>query len=250
MASGVVLKARPIEYPEDDGEPLSDNTLQFRWIMTIQGGLDALFAQNPQVFVAGNLLWYPLEGDNVTRRALDAMVVFARPKGERGSYRQWDEAGIGPQVVFEVLSPGNRPGELVRQFRFYERFGVEEYYIYDPDQRLLVGYARRGAVLEEIENTAGWVSPRLGIRFELSSGELQIFRPDGRMVATYLELAEENQLAHERADLERQRADKEQKLAEQERRRAEKQRARAEQEQKRAESLAEKLRQHGIDPDA
>jgi flagellar biosynthesis GTPase FlhF len=138
-----------------------------------------------------------------------------------------------------------------------ERFGVEEYYIYDLDKRLVVGYLRQGTVLKEIENMAGWVSPLLGIRFEISSGDLQIFRPDGRMFATYLELAEENQLAHARADLERQRADKEQKLAEQERRRAEKERTRAdeanrqaEQEQQRANSLAEKLRQHGIDPEA
>ena len=29
---------------------------------TIQGGLDALFRDNPQVFVAGDLLWYPVEG--------------------------------------------------------------------------------------------------------------------------------------------------------------------------------------------
>ena len=75
-----------------------------------QGGLDALFRDDPDVFVAGDLLWYPVEGDPKTRIAPDAMVVFGRPKGYRGSYKQWDEGGIAPQVVFEVLSPGNRPG--------------------------------------------------------------------------------------------------------------------------------------------
>ncbi|WP_448562404.1 hypothetical protein [Trichothermofontia sp.] len=35
------------------------------------------------------------------------MVVFGRPKGRRGPYRQWQEAQIPPQVVFEVLSPSN-----------------------------------------------------------------------------------------------------------------------------------------------
>ena len=33
----------PIYYPESDGLPMSDNTVQFRWLMTLQGGLDALF---------------------------------------------------------------------------------------------------------------------------------------------------------------------------------------------------------------
>ncbi|EAM49910.1 conserved hypothetical protein [Crocosphaera watsonii WH 8501] len=29
------------------------------------------------------------------------MVVFCRPKEERGSYQQWKEDNIAPQVVFE-----------------------------------------------------------------------------------------------------------------------------------------------------
>ena len=51
-----------ITYPQSDGQPMADNTKQFRWIVTIQGGLDALFRADPQVFVAGDLLWYPVEG--------------------------------------------------------------------------------------------------------------------------------------------------------------------------------------------
>ena len=30
-----------IVYPDSDGKPMSDNTLQFQWIVTIQGGIDA-----------------------------------------------------------------------------------------------------------------------------------------------------------------------------------------------------------------
>ena len=78
------------------------------------------------------------------------MVVFGRPKGERGSYKQWEEGGIAPQVVFEILSPGNRLDEMIRKFRFYERYGVEEYYIYNPDNGDLVGWQRRDGGLEEI----------------------------------------------------------------------------------------------------
>ena len=93
---------RPAEivYPESDGQPMADNTKQFRWIVTIEGGIDALFKDDPNVFVAGDLLWYPVEGQPTIRMAPDAMVVFGRPKGDRGSYQQWREAGIAPQVVF------------------------------------------------------------------------------------------------------------------------------------------------------
>ena len=32
-----------IDYPESDGEPVAENTLQFKWIELIKGGLDIVF---------------------------------------------------------------------------------------------------------------------------------------------------------------------------------------------------------------
>jgi Uma2 family endonuclease len=190
MASATPLAPPKIEYPEDNGEPMAENTLQFRWIVTIQGGLDALFVQNPNVFVAGDLLWYPSEGEPLIRQAPDVMVVFGRPKGDRGSYRQWEEDGIAPQVVFEVLSPGNRPGEMVRKSMFYEHHGVEEYYLYDPGRNDLEGYIRNADRFREIPEMNGWISPRLGVRFDMSGAELSIIGPDGRPLVSYLDLAQ------------------------------------------------------------
>src|SRR5205809_3637619 len=100
------LPKTPVQYPESDGLPMAENTKQFRWIVTIEGGVDALFREDPNVFVAGDLLWYPVEGNNTIRTAPDVLVAFGRPKGDRGSYLQWLEDNIAPQVVFEVLSPG------------------------------------------------------------------------------------------------------------------------------------------------
>src|SRR5262245_45876770 len=123
-----VAPLEPIEevcYPESDGRPMADNTKQFRWIVTIQGGLDALFRDSPNVVVAGDLLWYPVEGQNRIAAAPDVLVVFGRPKGDRGAYLQWKEEHIAPQVVFEVLSPGNTPNEMTNKFAFYNRYSVE-----------------------------------------------------------------------------------------------------------------------------
>ena len=118
----VVQTSTEIIYPDCDGNPMSDNTKQFRWIVTIKENLDLLFADNPDVFVAGDLLWYPVEGNNTIRVAPDAMVAFGRSKGDRGSYQQWREEDIPPQVVFEILSPGNRLGEMSKKLKFYERY--------------------------------------------------------------------------------------------------------------------------------
>jgi Uma2 family endonuclease len=245
-----------IIYPDGDGLPMSDNTLQFQWIVTLQGGLDALFRDDPNVFVAGDLLWYPVEGRPDTRNAPDVLVAFGRPKGYRGSYQQWKEGGVAPQVVFEVLSPNNRPNELIRKFLFYDRYGVEEYYLYDPDHAHLSAWRRQGDSLEEIAETDGWVSPRLGVRFDLSSGDLQIFGPDGRRFLTYLELAGQ----HDQERAAREQAEQDRARAEQERERERQQKEHAEQEREhalrqaaeaagRAERLAARLRDLGVDPD-
>jgi Uma2 family endonuclease len=232
-----------VVYSDSDGQPMSDNTLQFLWITTLQGNLDALYRDDPEVFVAGDLLWYAVEGRPEVRTAPDAMVVFGRKKGYRGSYRQWEEGGIAPQVVFEVLSPGNRPDEMSRKFEFYDRHGVEEYYLYDPDAVELQGWRREKGRLQPIRPTHGWVSPRLRIRFDLSGQEMVVYRPDNTRFLTFVELEQERERAARRADEESRRADEERRRADEEQRRKEEERARAER-------LAAQLRALGVEPEA
>jgi Uma2 family endonuclease len=200
-------KPQVIVYPDSDGQPMADNTLQFEWIVTIKGGLEARFRDDENVFVAGDLLWYPVEGDNTIRIAPDVMVAFGRKKGYRGSYQQWLEGNIAPQVAFEVLSPSNRLGEMHRKFQFYERYGVEEYYVYDPDKVDLAGWRRVGAKLQGVEEISGWTSPRLGVRFQLEDG-LRILGPDGRPFATYVELVRQREQEREEKEQEHQRAER------------------------------------------
>jgi Uma2 family endonuclease len=251
--STIISPAPPqaIEYPDDDGNPMAENTLQFEWIVTIEGGLEAFYRNDPDVFVAGDLLWYPVEGKPKIRTAPDTMIAFGRPKGRRGSYKQWEEGGIPPQVVFEILSPGNRFGEMLRKFRFYERHGVEEYYIYNPDTGSLEGYGRAKRGLKAIPKMAGFVSPRLGIRFEPGDGpnSLVIIRPDGQRFLSYVELMDRFESADEAAQAERQRADEQAQLALAERQRADEQAQLALAERQRAEQMAARLRELGIEPD-
>ncbi len=173
-----------IIYPESDGKPMAENTTQFRWIVKIIENLKRMYAERPDVFIAGDLLWYPLEGNNKICAAPDAMVAFGRPMGDRGSYRTWDESHIAPQVVFEIRSPSNSNKEMAEKLKFYETYGVEEYYLYDPEKKKLNGWVRCGDMLEEIKRMQGWVSPRLQIRFEPGK-ELSIIRPDGEKFLSF-----------------------------------------------------------------
>jgi Uma2 family endonuclease len=182
-------------YPDSDGQPMADNTKQFQWITVIKTNLDWLFRDDDRVFVAGDLLWYPVEGNPKYRVAPDVMVVFGRPKGDRGSYKQWLEDDLAPQVVFEIISPGNTEGEMERKLQMYARCGVKEYYIYDPDRSILKGYQRSDDFfLDRIEAINGWTSPRLGISFRLIGNDLQITHPDGRVFETFDNVATERDL--------------------------------------------------------
>src|SRR5208283_4714448 len=244
MSTTVTPSQRPeIEYPDCDGQPMSDNTLQFKWIVTIKEGLEALFRNNPDVFVAGDLLWYAEEGKPKIRTAPDAMVAFGRPKGYRGSYKQWEEDGIAPQVVFEILSPGNRPSELVEKLKFYEKYGVEEYYQYDPDHGPLKAWKRGETGLEEIPRTFGYTSPRLGITFLPGEGpdNLKLIAPDGRPLETYAELYEAREAQEQRARAEAKRAQAAAKRAAAEKKRAEAEKKRAEAEKKRTEAADKRI---------
>ena len=206
----------PVEivYPESDGKPMADNTVQWNWMVMIVGELRDQFA-GQEVFVAGDLLWYPVEGQPRINAAPDAMVAFGRPAGDRGSYRQWKEDGIAPQVVFEVLSPSNTDDELDAKHDFYERYGVEEYYLIDPEEPAAEAYIRSGKRLMRVRRLAEFTSPRLGIRFEKRDGDLKLLNSQGRPFRSREDVTAENR------HLERER-----------------------------DRLAQKLRELGIDPDS
>jgi Uma2 family endonuclease len=218
-----------IIYPCSDGQPMADSTIQYKLIVTIKEGCELLFKDDPNVFVAADLLWYPVERRNDISQAPDVMVIFGRSKEDRRSYLQFSEDNIAPQVAFEIRSFSDNQTKMSKKFSFYNRYGVEEYYLYDPAENELIGWQRIEGVLEVIEPIEGWISPRLGVRFELPETGLEIYRPDGEKFLSYSELDQQREL---------------------ERRRAEEEFQRAEEASQRAERLAAKLRELNIDPDS
>ena len=216
-----------LSLPDSDGKPMADNTEQFRWIVMIKENLEVLIANDETVFIAGDLLWYPVPTRIIAPVAPDVMVVFGRPKGKRGSYRQWREENIPPQVVFEILSPSNNAEEMERKLEFYDTYRVEEYYLYDPDTFRFDGWHRQDGHLTKLWQLNGQISPRLGIRFETSQGELVIYRPDGQRFLTSIEMDQTSQR-------ERQRAEQAESLLKRER--------------QRSQQLEEYLRSIGVDP--
>jgi Uma2 family endonuclease len=45
-----------------------------------------------------------------------------------------------PDLLIEILSPGNKEYDLIKKKDLYEKFGVKEYWIIDPDTKLALVY--------------------------------------------------------------------------------------------------------------
>ncbi len=262
------IKNKPIhpdyyKYPSSDGEPMAETTLHFRWIVKIKENLEIL-TTGKDIFVAGDLLWYPVQGHTNICKAPDAMVAIGRPKGDRLSYLQWHEDNVAPQVVFEVYSKSNRRRKNKENLlEFYQKYGVEEFYSYDPVKNEFVVHVRQGDKLTRLEGLQKWVSPLLNIRFEWSDKRFEIYHPSGRHFVSFEELERKNRyLTMEYEEVQQLRLQERKLLVEVEKRaNAEKQKAEAAEQkaiaaeqkadtaERRRKLLAKKLRELGIDPD-
>lgn len=229
-----------------------DDMLRWEWRTKLVGELRELFA-GQRVFVATDLFWYPLPGDADVRERPDVLVAFDRDPGFRAAYRQWDEDGVAPHVVFELRSARDTRAAMAAKQAFYDRHGVEEYYLLDPHSGAGIGWVREGGRFELVYPLGGFVSPRLGVRFEEGGGELKLFTPDGREFRTREERVGEMQEELRQTTLafesERERAINALRWLSEERDRAQAARQRAEQEKAARDALAAKLRELGIDPD-
>jgi Uma2 family endonuclease len=229
-ATALQRETKPeVLYPDSDVEPIAKNSIQYQHVIALQVGLDAMLAHNPDVFVAADLLWYPVEGRPDIKITLDVMVAFGRPKGARGSYRQWEEDGVAPQVIFKITPPVATVAEMRSKRVFYNYYGVAEYYEYDPEIGMLEVWTRRKGVLRSAFFTDEWRSPLLGVTLKIeTNGELSVYMPNGQRFLRPVEISALTDMAEAWAERERNRAERE---------------------RERAERLAAKLRELGIDPE-
>ncbi len=66
-----------------------------------------------------------------------------------------------PDLVVEILSPGNKEHDLVTKKDLYEKFGVQEYWIVDPETKLALGYALKEGVYHRIGEDLGKIQSHL-----------------------------------------------------------------------------------------
>jgi Uma2 family endonuclease len=87
------------------------------------------------------------------------ITVFAR-KGAQLP-RTWAEGGL-PILAVEVISPSSAGRDRILKRRRYQRAGIAEYWIVDPDARLIERWMPDDARPEIITDTLHWSPPGAG----------------------------------------------------------------------------------------
>ncbi|MEQ8879420.1 MAG: Uma2 family endonuclease [Cyclobacteriaceae bacterium] len=72
-----------------------------------------------------------------------------------------------PDLLIEILSPGNKEHDLIKKKDLYERFKVKEYWIVDPDSKLTLGYSLSKDKYQLIHEEVGHFASKL-IDFEFT----------------------------------------------------------------------------------
>lgn len=121
-----------IFYPESDGEPMAETDFHAKLLTDLRIALEMFFAEREDVYVTGNIMFYYAEGEPTEVISPDVMVCFGIPKGDRRSYKTWQENDVVPSVIIEVSSRGTWKKDRVEKHLLYEMLGVKEYFIFNP----------------------------------------------------------------------------------------------------------------------
>jgi Uma2 family endonuclease len=120
-------------YPAEDGEPMAETQIHIRAIILLFQALEDYLARRLDNYIAAGMFWYWEKGNVAARRAPDVMVIKGVGRRVQRSFLSWKENDAAPCVIFEMASQGTWRENLNQRRKLYERLGVNEYFIFDPE---------------------------------------------------------------------------------------------------------------------
>ncbi len=181
-AAAAAREPEDVEYPE--GNWTAPSVWHGDAVCRATSALKHRFWDREDVLVAMELLVYYERGNNKVCLQPDVQVVFGVQRGNRSSYKVWEE-GKAADFVLEVASPSTADKDARHKAQEYARIGVREYWRLDPTGSLLAtpldGWEANGQSCRPVQPVAsaargGWLLSRvLGL-------ELHSQRQDGATV--------------------------------------------------------------------
>ena len=177
----------PVHYPVEDGEPMSESGLHRRVSIDFGVVLELHNADRPDAYVGGNCFMYPEEGKDKVFVSPDIFVAYGVPKEPpRDTWKVWEEGKV-PDFILEVTSRSTRKEDEGKKKDFYERYGVPEYWQFDPTgdyldpilkgRKLGADGRYRELELEERDGGLCRFSEVLGLDLRVEEGRLRFFDP-------------------------------------------------------------------------
>jgi Uma2 family endonuclease len=154
-----LVRKIPIVYPASDGDPMGETEWHVLWTLRLLHALRERYRDRTDVHVGGNLFIYFGEGEPTDVVCPDVFVAFGARPGLRRVWKTWEEGGLFPQVIFELISDESRSRDLGPKRGLYEVLGVRDYFAFDPTGEALDpplrGWRRAGEVLVPIDAEPG-----------------------------------------------------------------------------------------------
>jgi Uma2 family endonuclease len=163
---GDPLATLPRDLPYEDGKPMDSPLHRAQMELLIDCTLTR-WHDRTDFYCGGDMFvhYSPERARNRDFRGPDFFVVLGTELNRPRLYwAPWDEGGLYPNVIVELLSPTTAVEDRTTKFEIYERiFRTSEYFLYDMDTHELEGYrlARRYRRIEADSQGRLW-SEELG----------------------------------------------------------------------------------------
>lgn len=149
--------AQTEEYPYSDGRVLMEGDAHANSIVAMRNQLQAHFYRLPDTYVAGSMAVYYRQGDRDAVVEPDVFVALGVERKDRRSYKFWEEAGVAPAFVVEVVPPSTARADETSKQSTFEQIGVREYWQFDPVRTRiphgLAGWRLKGGRYEQVRAT-------------------------------------------------------------------------------------------------
>ncbi len=177
-----VFDAPPeVVYPESDGRPVGETDAHIDLLLETRYMLREHFREHQDVYVAGNLFLYYERGNPRAVVAPDIFVVLGAPRGNRRTYRLWEEPK-GPDFVLEFTSRSTRREDHGPKREVYRSLGVGEYFQFDPlEEYLRPALLGLRLVDGDYEPMSAWELPGGGLAHRSEALGLDLRLEDGTL---------------------------------------------------------------------
>ena len=234
-AAAAAAEPEDVEYPE--GNWIAQSVWHGRAVSQATVALDNHFRHRERVLVAMELVVYYERGNDKVCLQPDVQVVFGVKRGNRSSYKVWEE-GKAADFVLEVASPSTADKDARHKAQEYARIGVREYWRLDPTGSMmatpLAGWEANGGRFDPVQPVARGARGRW-LRSRALGLELRSQRQDGATVLVFRDPRTGEEFDGDTGESERRRrAAEERASAEAKLRRSAAERASAEAERRRA----------------